>query len=84
MLAWGIIPTGDPQIIESVDSNELFVKWKTQLGLLTTLGFSPKQLIEQTFIAPSCGTGALPPDMALKVITLTGEVSQKTQKILHN
>jgi hypothetical protein len=40
--------------------------------------------MEQTFIAPSCDTGSLAPDMALKVITLTGEVAQKAQELLHN
>jgi len=84
ILAWGIIPTSDPLIIEKVDSEKLFIKWAAQLELLTALGFSRKQLMEQTFIAPSCGTGSLPPDMALKVITLTSEVAQKAQKLLHN
>lgn len=80
-LAWGIIPTGDPLIIDRVNSNELFTKWQHQLGHLATLGFSEKQLMEQTFIAPSCGTGSLTPEQALKVLRLTREVADKAQNL---
>ncbi|MBW1635870.1 MAG: hypothetical protein JRC87_08990 [Deltaproteobacteria bacterium] len=81
-LAWGIIPTGDPLIIEKVNSNELFSMWRDQLKLLSTFGFTEKQLMEQTFIAPSCGTGSLPHDLALKVLRMTGEVAKKAQNHL--
>ena len=40
--------------------------------------------MEQTLIAPSCGTGSLPPELALKVMRLTGEVAKKAQELLHN
>jgi len=82
ILAWGIIPTGDPLVIERVYSDELFTKWQGQLELLSTLGFSKKQLMEQTFIAPSCGTGSLTPELALKVLRLTREVAEKAQNLL--
>lgn len=81
-LAWGIIPTGDPQIIAEINSDELFAKWQDQLELLSTFGFSKRQLMEQTFIAPSCGTGSLPLELALKVLTLTSEVASKAQELL--
>ena len=82
LLAWGIIPTGDPLVLEKVTSSELFTKWKDQLELLSTFGFSRKQLMEQTFIAPSCGTGSLPPELAIKVLKLTGEVAVEAQNLL--
>lgn len=80
ILAWGIVPTGDPLVVarESVDS--LFAKWKEQLKILTTFGFSEKQLMEQTFIAPSCGTGSLTQELAQKVLSLTAELSQMARK----
>ncbi len=81
ILAWGIIPTGDPLVIDRVNSDELFTKWQEQLDILSTLGFSKKQLMEQTFIAPSCGTGSLTPEQALKVLRLTGEVAEKAQNL---
>jgi hypothetical protein len=75
ILAWGIVPTSDPLVVarESVDS--LFMKWKEQLQFLTTFGFSGKQLMEQTFIAPSCGTGSLTDELAEKVLSMTAELS---------
>ncbi len=76
ILAWGIIPTGDPLVVagESVDS--LFTKWRQQLKVLAAFGFSEKQLMEQTFIAPSCGTGSLTQELAQKVLSMTAELSQ--------
>ncbi len=82
LLAWGIIPTGDPRVIQQTNSEELFTKWLGQLELLSTFGFSRKQLMKQTFIAPSCGTGSLAPELALKVLRLTGEVAVKAQNLL--
>ena len=82
ILAWGIIPTGDPLVVagESVDS--LFTKWQEQLKLLTTFGFSEKQLMEQTLIAPSCGTGSLTLELAQKVLSMTSELSLLARKQL--
>ena len=84
ILAWGIIPTGDPLVVarESVDS--LFVKWQEQLKLLTTFGFTEKQLMEQTLIAPSCGTGSLTPELAQKVLLMTSELSLLARQHLKN
>ncbi len=80
ILAWGIIPTGDPLVIEKESNATLFHKWLDQLEILSSLGFPKKQLMEQTFIAPSCGTGSLTLELALKVLGLTGEVSRKAQE----
>jgi hypothetical protein len=84
ILAWGIVPTGDPLVVarESVDS--LFTKWKEQLQLLTSFGFSEKQLMEQTLIAPSCGTGSLTPELAQKVLSMTSELSLLVRKYAKN
>ena len=80
ILAWGIIPTGDPLVVarESVDS--LFVKWQEQLKHLAAFGFSEKQLMQQTLIAPSCGTGSLTLELARKVLAMTSELSQLARK----
>lgn len=82
ILAWGIVPTGDPLVVarETVDS--LFNKWLEQLELLATFGFSKKQLMQQTLIAPSCGTGSLTPELAEKVLSMTKEVSALTKQQL--
>jgi hypothetical protein len=79
ILAWGIIPTGDPTIISKEDSDSLFKQWCTQLVTLTSLGFTQQQLIQQTLIAPACGTGSLSLDLAMKVLKMNREVSNKCQ-----
>ena len=76
ILAWGIVPTGDPLVVAEESATSLFGKWQDQLAVLASFGFSEKQLMTQTFIAPSCGTGSLTPELAEKVLTMTGELSR--------
>ncbi len=80
ILAWGIIPTGDPLVVAKESANSLFAKWKEQLKQLATFGFSEKLLMKQTLIAPSCGTGSLTTELAEKVLAMTSEVSQLARK----
>ncbi len=76
ILAWGIVPTGDPLVVAKESVTSLFTKWQKQLALLTTFGFSEKQLMSQTLIAPSCGTGSLTRELAQKVLVMTAELAQ--------
>lgn len=76
ILAWGIVPTGDPLAVAEESAGSLFDRWQAQLALLATFGFSERQLMSQTLIAPSCGTGSLPPELAEKVLAMTGELSR--------
>jgi hypothetical protein len=77
ILAWGIVPTGDPQMVAKESAFSLFEKWLVQLERLAAFGFSQRQLMAQTLIAPSCGTGSLPLELACKVLAMTSEVSLK-------
>ena len=76
ILAWGIVPTGDPLAIAEESASSLFSKWLVQLEHLAAFGFSQQQLMAQTFIAPSCGTGSLSIELAEKVLVLTDKLSQ--------
>lgn len=82
ILAWGIIPTGDPLVVAEESVATLFSKWQGQLEFLTTFGFSRQQLMQQTFIAPSCGTGSLTADLAEKVLSMTAELANRVRKDL--
>ncbi|MGW8194213.1 MAG: hypothetical protein ACWGOX_08110 [Desulforhopalus sp.] len=84
ILAWGIIPTGDPQAVERESSESLFNKWQKQLQTLSTFGFTEQQLMEQILIAPSCGTGSLSPPQAEKVLAMTAEVSRLARDSMSN
>ena len=76
ILAWGIVPTGDPAAVAAESVHSLLQKWLVQLARLATYGISERQLMSQTLIAPSCGTGSLSPELAVKVLTMTGELSR--------
>ncbi len=76
ILAFGIIPTGDAQLIAKQTTKGLVEKFEGQVAQLTALGFDRKTIIEQTFITPSCGTGSLDFESAKRVLQLTKEVSE--------
>jgi hypothetical protein len=82
ILAWGIIPTGDPQAVLNESTTSLFARWLEQLDRLAALGFSRRQLMSQTLIAPSCGTGSLLPELAEKVLAMTSSLSTLARKAL--
>ena len=84
ILAWGIVPTSNPEILEEIDTDALFNLFLQQVEIISRFGFSQKQILQQTFIAPSCGTGSLPTKLALKVIQLTSEVSAKARDLLES
>ena len=75
ILVWGIIPTGDPLAVESETAETLFAKWEQQLETLVEMGIDLETLIKQTLIAPSCGTGSLSVDQAIKVLSMTRALS---------
>jgi hypothetical protein len=76
VLAWGIIPTGDPKAVAEESAQALFQRWLTQLHNLAAFGFSEQQLAAQTLIAPSCGTGSLSRELAEKVLVMTAATSR--------
>ncbi len=84
ILAWGIIPTGDPLIVAKETSDNLYSKWLEQLAILESFGLTKNQIMEQTLIAPACGTGSLTPELASKVLTMNLEVSGKCQYLLNH
>lgn len=82
ILAWGIIPTGDPLIIEQENSDDLFFKWIEQLETLSSSCSTKERIMEQTLIAPACGTGSLILPIAEKVLKMNREVASKCQNYL--
>jgi hypothetical protein len=82
ILAWGIVPTGDPLVVEQESVDSLFAKWRQQLTRMSEFGRSELQLMHQTLIAPSCGTGSLTVEQARKVLAMTAELSQRARVLL--
>jgi hypothetical protein len=80
ILATGIIPTAPEFIdIETVDS--LTDKWVKQKEQLEAIGIDAHTVYQQTFITPSCGTGTISNEHAMKVLELTKGVSEKIQSL---
>ncbi|CAN2041782.1 Methionine synthase [Candidatus Magnetomoraceae bacterium gMMP-15] len=80
ILAWGIVPTSNPEDIEKETFTSLFNLWKSQFEQLEALGLTKDQILSQTLITPSCGTGSISPELATKVLAFTKEISEKLRK----
>ena len=80
-LAWGIVPTLNAEDLEKETTASLVRQFEDKLKQIEALGIDSHQLIRQSFITPTCGTGTLSVDLAKKVLRLTREISQKIRKI---
>jgi hypothetical protein len=67
-IAWGVVPTTDA--IKGVDLQVLKEKLENGLTSLEKIGISRDKLRQQVLITPSCGTGSLNIEDALKVFSL--------------
>jgi len=80
LIAWGIIPTAEPEFVEKESSDSLVNRWEKQAAKLSGRGWDTKTLLQQTLITPSCGTGSLSPELAKKVLQLTKDVAAELRK----
>ncbi len=83
ILAWGIVPTMEAEEIdkESVDSlaSQFWARFE---ALRKQTGLEGKQLMSQSLITPSCGTGSLTRERAEKVLQLTRGLSERIRQDL--
>ncbi len=75
-IAWGIVPTSDPADIDRETVESLSALWEEKASQIDNLGFDRNKLIAQSFITPSCGTGSLSREHAVRVMELTRDVSR--------
>lgn len=75
IIAWGIVPTSEAIADETEDS--LVSRWEDQAAQVQALGFDRERVLSQTLITPSCGTGSLSRDHAVRVLDLTRAVSKR-------
>ena len=76
-LALGIAPTLDPLIIENLDDEKLYEKFKESISFLTNKGINSELILKQSFITPSCGCGSLSLEDTKSVVNLTKNLSAK-------
>lgn len=77
MLAWGIVPTGNPDDIDRESVDSLYALWQEQLHAVERLDVPRRKILAQSFITPSCGTGALSLEHATRVLELTRDLSER-------
>ncbi len=77
ILAWGIVPTLSTEALRKETVESLAVMWEAGIRRITDIGVDRNTAIRQSLITPSCGMGALPLDLATKVLIMTHELSMK-------
>lgn len=77
ILAWGIVPTSDPEAIDGATVESLETVWTGYAGQIEALGVSPRAIRAQSLITPSCGTGSLSVARARRVLDLTRDLSAR-------
>ena len=80
MIAWGMVPTLNPDELEKATTPSLVKKWHQKAAQVEKLGIDLDQLIAQSLITPSCGAGSLSVEQAVKVLKLTREVSEQIRQ----
>ena len=80
VLAWGAVPTLNPEDIARADAESLAARFFDQVDRVAALGIETAAILSQSLITPSCGTGSLTLDFAEKVLKLTSDVSEIIRK----
>jgi hypothetical protein len=78
MLAWGIVPTSIK--IREVSIDDLSSKLEDLMDKLASKGIDKKMITEQAIITPSCGTGSMELNDAVKVFEFTRDLSKKMKE----
>ena len=80
ILAWGIVPTSNPEYVDDASVDSLYALWLQQLNQLESMGIERDRILRQTLVTPSCGTGSLSLPHAIKVLELTRDLSLKIRQ----
>ncbi|MFP4194552.1 MAG: hypothetical protein ACOCQI_03200 [Desulfosalsimonas sp.] len=76
ILAWGIVPTGDTGAIEKETPESLYALWNKEVSQIESLGLERDRIVSQSLITPSCGTGSLSREHAVRVIDMNRRLSE--------
>ena len=68
LIAWGVVPTTD--MIRNIGLKDLREQLERGLSSLKKAGISEEKLRNQAILTPSCGTGSMEMDDALRVFSL--------------
>ncbi len=76
IVAWGMVPTNDPEVIAGESSENLASLWLERIQELVKPPLSLSGILSQSLFTPSCGCGSLSEESAERVLQLTGELSR--------
>ena len=80
IVAWGIVPTMDPENIKKENADSLVSRWRQQVEQLVGDDLSLETIFRQSIITPSCGCGTLTEPLAERVVHLTRQVSEQLRQ----
>jgi hypothetical protein len=75
IIAWGLVPTSDPETIIRESAENLARIWTREIQPLLGPDLSLSQILAQSMITPACGCGSLSEELAERVVRLTKELS---------
>ncbi len=75
ILAWGLVPTGDAELIGKESVASLAARWQENATQLAGNDRQVRDILARSLITPSCGTGSLTQALAQRVLTLTRDTA---------
>jgi hypothetical protein len=79
VMAWGMVPTGDAQVILQETAEGLAQRWLEQVPGLLGGPATLDRVLAQSLFTPACGCGSLSEPLAERVLSLTRELSDIMQ-----
>jgi len=82
-LAWGLVPTLDPEEFQKETADTLWPRFQDQATRLAQdLRLGLKDILGAALLTPACGTGYMTPDQARRVLTILKELNLRGQEWL--
>ncbi len=75
VVAWGMVPTADPDAVKSETVESLAERWKSHVAALCADPEKTSFILERSLITPSCGCGTLSEELAERVAALTRDLA---------
>jgi hypothetical protein len=69
-MAWGVVPTSDPDAIWAETPESLAARWTGQVRELAAGDMGFEKILAHSLFTPSCGCGSLTEDCAVRVLDL--------------
>jgi hypothetical protein len=82
-LAWGLVPTLDPEEFKKETADSLWQRFQAQITQLAgDVHRGLKDILARSLLTPACGTGYMSPDDSRRVLTTLKELGIRGQEWL--